>query len=70
MQTIIHLRYNAQLFIECEIFERSVDRSKEHLVCSICSPTYGRLSDDVKELGKSGKATDENMGLAHCMLET
>jgi len=70
MRTIIHLRYFAQLFFECEMSEQIVDRTKEHILCSICCPTCRRLSDNVIELGRSVKATDQNMELSYCMLET
>jgi len=45
-------------------------KPKNTLYVQYCCPTFGRLSDIVKELGRSAKATDQNMGFAHCMLET
>jgi len=35
MQTNIHLRYLQQLFLECEMFQQSVDKTKEHLLHTV-----------------------------------
>ena len=73
MKSNIHiLSYLAQFFLEWKLLEtKFVDKLKIPILCSVTffRKSY-RLWDNVGKYSKAGKATDDNMAHAHCMLDT
>jgi len=73
MKTNIHfLSYLAQFFLEWEMFQtKVVQKIKTHILCSVTFPQIScRLWDNVEKYCRAGQATDGNMTLAQCTLDT
>ena len=64
--------YLAQLFLDWEMFQtKVVEKIKTHILCLVTFFLKScRLWDNVEKYCRAGKATDDNIGHAHCMLDT
>ena len=76
MKTTIHfLSYLAHLFLEWEVLQmKVVEKIKTHILVSVKFFFFFRKScqlwENVEKYCTAGKATDDNIAPAHCMLDT
>jgi len=72
MKTNIHFwSYSAQFFLEWKVFQTKSKKIETHILCSVALYQKScRLRDNVEKFWRVGLATDGNMALAHCMLDT
>jgi hypothetical protein len=72
MKNNIHFwSYLAHFFLEWEMFQKElVEKIKTQILCLISVfRKLCLLSDGVEKYCRVGKATDDNMAHAHCMLD-
>ena len=70
-QCTFFLSYLAHFFLEWEMLETNVEKTKTHILCSV---TFFRIScrlwENVEKYCRAGQAIDYIMAHAHCMLDT